>query len=285
MRVQCPKCQTVLQLAGAPPAGTKIQCGQCGAQFGVQSRSAALKPVVLPSTPGSPRVTTPSRPVGPVPVAVTEIPEAILDEPAPVPETDFDPSLPPLKKKKKRKFKKRASQSNTGLKLVAAVVVALIAFGVVGLVVWKSGIFRTRTLVEFNDEMVSILMRLDKSGESMMQVGGMRNPADAMKAVDRVGSLVATALADVKRIPPPAEGVAFHGATVKLLERLDKFFKKDIKDALGMVTAGRQNEAMQMMFGTMAELQQLQTAVVAAQHEFAQKNGFQLMVDPFGKGR
>lgn len=279
MRAQCPKCQTVLQLEGLPPAGTKIQCGQCGAQFGVASpRPVALKPIVLPPAGGPSQ-----RPAGPVPVAVTEIPEAILqDTVGEAPDADAGPAVSPPKKKKKR-FKKARRETHAGVKLVAAVAITVVVLGIVGVILWKSGLFRTRSLIEFNDEMVAILARLGQSGESTMQQAGIQNnPAQAMQQLDRVSSLIATSLADVKRIPPPPEGAAFHGATVQLLERLHKFFKEDIKQAVNMVTAGRQNEAMQMISSGVNELQELETSMVNAQHSFARQNGFKLIEKPFG---
>jgi len=283
MRVQCPKCQTTLQLAEAPPPGVKIQCGSCGVQFGAAPpRPAALKPVVLPQAPGA----TP-RPAA-RPAKGREIPEAVL--PGAVAEGVGTADAPPRLKRKKRKRLKRArSRSNTWVKLAAALAIAVVVLGIVGFILWNSGLFRTRSLTEFNNEMVGILTRMGQAGESMRQQEGFRdNPAQLLQQLDRVGGLVSSVLADVKRIDPPPEGAAFYAASAHLLERLERFFKTDLKNAVTLASQGKQVEAAQTVISTVTEIQQLETAMVSAQHEFARQHGIQLIEKPFaaaGPGR
>jgi hypothetical protein len=143
MRVQCPQCQTTLQLPQAPPAGARIQCASCGAQFGVRvpapqpvpvvatvqpqpAGRAAVRPVILPPTPGirrrdadtavansstlqspAPRAIRPNATTSTaIPVAVTEIPVAVTEIPEAVVEVPGEPAEPFQKKKKRRRFRR-----------------------------------------------------------------------------------------------------------------------------------------------------------------------------------
>src|SRR5215207_8653285 len=121
MRLQCPQCQTVLELAQAPLPGVKVQCGTCGAQFGVRSPAKAAIPSAAPTV---------------VPVTVTEVPDTI-DEPV----------IGPVKKKKKKKFKKKsggALSSPVGTFVLAAVILGVVVTAGV-IVAVQSGLFSGRS--------------------------------------------------------------------------------------------------------------------------------------------
>jgi predicted Zn finger-like uncharacterized protein len=270
MRVQCPQCQTVLQLAEPPLPGVKVQCGTCGALFGVRT---AVKPVVIPTS--APAV---------VPVAVTEVPGSVAESEAPV---------ATVKKKKKKKFKKKSGgflKSTAGTFILSAVILGVVVTGGVILAV-QTGLFSGRSLVQFNDELVGIVNRLEKSGDQLLQQGGGRsNPAQALQQIDVVRTSVANALSDAKKISPPREGEAFHGAVVQFLERLERFFGTDIKQAISLASNGQQKQAMQMLVNAMTDLEQLQTSYINAQQQFARKHGLRLLEKPktapgFGRQR
>jgi hypothetical protein len=245
-----------LELAQTPQPGVKIQCGTCGAQFGVRT---AAKPTVIPTA--VPTVT---------PVAISEAPADHFDPPGPV------------KKKKKKRFKKKSSSgffgSSVGTFIIAVVILgAVVTVGAILLM--QTGLFGGLSAVAFNDELVGIMSRLEKSGEQLER-NSRSNPARAMQQVDIVRTAVAAALKDAKKITPPKDGEAFHGAVVMFLERLDRFFGAEIRDAINMASNGQQGEAMRMLMSAMTELEQLQTSYINAQQTFAKKHGLTLMQKP-----
>ena len=236
MRVQCPSCQITLQLP-RPPAGRGFSVPPAAPQFGVRvpapqpvhvpvtvqpqpAAGTAVRPVVLPPTPtvrrpaadtavasGSTFHSPTPRAICPdatVPVTVTEIPEAIVEEPGETAEAPF------RKKKKKKKFRRSSGGgsgfwTSPGAKLIiAGMFLALVVGAGYFFGIGKLGFLRGRTLVQFNDEIVTIVNRLESSGERFQANAG-GNPMQALQSLGPLRNDISNALAEVRKISPPTK--------------------------------------------------------------------------------
>jgi hypothetical protein len=318
MRVQCPQCQTTLQLPQAPPAGARIQCASCGAQFGVRvpapqpvpvvatvqpqpSSRSAVRPVIVPPSPGNrspgdtamdsgstfhppaPRAIRPAASTSTaIPVAVTEIPEAVVEEPG-------EPAEP-FKKKKKRKRFRRSSDggpsfwTSPGAKLIIAGVflVALLGAGYFFGVGKLGFLGRKSSLADFNNELVTSVNRFQMA--AMPLQNQMNNPQEIIRGLAKLKDSLATTLDEVRSISPPSQGKAFYDAVLRFLERCDKFINSEIPQVEGLMRNGRAQEAGQLLMEGGMEIQRLENEYITAQKEFAKKHGFKI-IEPPGMGR